>query len=162
MGKASIGSAKLVNRAVVCLILKCGSGGVCRLAQSLGYRRLFVREFVVQALDHLKNLVIMAAADGALHQEEIVMLAERCSAWGLAEEDLESAIEFALSGNAKLQFPIDRFEQNQMLSDLIRMMAADGKLTEIEKRLFALAAAKMGIEKVELEALIDQLVGKIT
>lgn len=116
----------------------------------------------MQALDHLKNLVIMAAADGSLQQQEIVMLAERCAAWGLAEEDLEKAINFALSGNAKLQFPIDRFEQNQMLSDLIRMMAADGKLTEIEKRLFALAAAKMGIEKVELDALIDQLVGKIS
>ena len=116
----------------------------------------------MQPIDHLKNLVIMAAADGALQQQEIVMLVERCPAWGLAEGDLEKAIEFALSGEAKLRFPIDRFEQNQMLSDLIRMMAADGKLTEIEKRLFALAAAKMGIEKVELDALIDQLVGRIS
>lgn len=114
----------------------------------------------MQHLDHLKNLVIMAAADGSLTEQEIALLVDRCAALGLVEEDLEKAIAFALSGDAKLKFPIDRAEQNQMLADLMRMMAADGKLTEVEKRLFALAAAKMGIEKVELELLIDQLVGK--
>jgi uncharacterized tellurite resistance protein B-like protein len=119
-----------------------------------------VMEIPVQRLDHLKNLVIMAAADGALTEQEIALLVDRCADLGLAEEDLEKAIDFALGGGAKLQFPIDRFEQDQMLRDLIRMMAADGKLSEVEKRLFALAAAKMGIEKEELDGLIDQLVGK--
>ena len=114
----------------------------------------------MQHLDHLKNLVIMAAADGSLTEQEIALLVDRCGALGLEEEDLEKAIAFALSGEAKLTFPVDRTEQNQMLADLMRMMAADGKLSEIEKRLFALAAAKMGIEKVELDALIDQLVGR--
>ena len=47
-----------------------------------------------------------------------------------------------------------------MLADLMKIMAADGKLSEVEKRLFALAAAKMHIEKDELEKLIDRLVGK--
>ena len=85
---------------------------------------------------------------------------DRCAELGLKEEDLEKAIAFALSGEAKLTFPVDRAEQNMMLADLIRMMAADGKLSEVEKRLFALAAARMGIERVELDALIDQLVRK--
>lgn len=111
-------------------------------------------------LDHLKNLVIMAAADGNLTEQEIALLVDRCAALGLEEEDLEKAIAFALSGQATLKFPVDRAEQNQMLADLMRMMAADGRLSEVEKRLFALAAAKMGIERVELEAIIDQLVGK--
>jgi uncharacterized tellurite resistance protein B-like protein len=113
----------------------------------------------VRQLDHLKNLVIMAAADGHLTEQEIALLVDRCAILGLNEEDLEKAIAFALSGGAKLIFPIDRAEQNAMLSDLIRMMAADGRLSEIEKRLFAIAAAKMGIERSELEMLIDQLVG---
>ncbi len=110
-------------------------------------------------LDHLKNLVIMAAADGSLSEQEIALLVDRCAALGLEEEDLEKAIAFALSGEATLKFPVDREEQNQMLADLMRMMAADGKLDEVEKRLFALAAAKMGIDKAELGALIDRLVG---
>lgn len=112
----------------------------------------------MQQLDHLKNLVIMAAADGSLAEEEISLLVDRCSELGLEEEDLEKAIAFALSGQAKLRFPVDRKEQDQMLTDLMRMMAADGVLTEVEKRLFALAAAKMGIKKTELEELIDRLI----
>lgn len=114
----------------------------------------------MEQLDHLKNLVIMAAADGTLTEQEIALLVDRASALGLDEEDLEKAIAYALSGEAKLKFPIDRNEQNAMLADLMKMMAADGELQEIEKRLFALAAAKMGIAKDDLEKLIDELVDR--
>lgn len=112
----------------------------------------------MQQLDQLKNLVIMAAADGSLAEEEISLLVDRCAELGLSEEALEKAIAFALSGEAKLRFPVDRQQQDQMLTDLMRMMAADGVLTEVEKRLFALAAAKMGINKDDLEKLIDRLI----
>lgn len=114
----------------------------------------------MNALDHLKNLVIMAAADGSLSEHEIALLIDRCGHLGLHEEDLEKAIAFALSDGAKLRLPVDRSEQNAMLSELMRMMAADGQLLEVEKRLFALAAAKMGIEKRDLDSLIDNLVDK--
>ena len=114
----------------------------------------------MQCLDHLKNLVVMAAADGSLTEQEISLLIDRCSELGLSTEDLEKAISFALGGSAKLRFPVDRLEQNQMLSDLVRMMAADGQLSEVEKRLFALAAAKMGIERADLDEIIDRLVKK--
>ncbi len=123
--------------------------------------KIFEQESSLQQLDHLKNLVIMAAADNALSEQEIALLIDRCAELGLAEEDLEKAIAFALSNEAKMKFPVDRTEQNRMLSDLIRMMAADGQLSEIEKRLFALAAAKMGIEKETLDELIDKLVGGV-
>jgi uncharacterized tellurite resistance protein B-like protein len=59
-----------------------------------------------------------------------------------------------------LKLPKAKEEQLAMLADLMKIMAADGKLSEVEKRLFALAAAKMGIDKQELESLIDTLVGK--
>lgn len=112
----------------------------------------------MEPLDHLKNLVIMAAADGSLSEQEIALLIDRCGHLGLQEEDLEKAIAFALSGNAKLRLPSEPDEQKKMLTDLMRMMAADGQLLEVEKRLFALAAAKMGIEKLDLETIIDNLV----
>ncbi|MGN6134472.1 MAG: TerB family tellurite resistance protein [Aureliella sp.] len=114
----------------------------------------------MNALDHLKNMVIMAAADGSLSEHEIALLIDRCGRLGLQEEDLEKAIAFALGEGAKLRLPVDRSEQDTMLGELIRMMAADGQLLEVEKRLFALAAAKMGIEKRDLDALIDALVDK--
>jgi hypothetical protein len=39
-------------------------------------------------------------------------------------------------------------------------MAADGDLDEIEKRLFAVAAAKMNVQQDHLDQLITKLVGK--
>lgn len=111
-------------------------------------------------LDHLKNLVIMASADGSLSEREIALLVDRCSDLGLEEADLGRAVQFALSENASLKLPTDRKDQLEMLSDLIRVMAADGQLSEVEKRLFALAAAKMNVARGELDGLIDKLVGK--
>lgn len=111
-------------------------------------------------LDHLKNLVIMAAADGSLSEREIALLIDRCSDLGLEEADLGRAVQFALSENASLKLPTDRRDQLEMLSDLIRVMAADGQLSEVEKRLFALAAAKMNVARGELDGLIDKLVGR--
>ena len=115
----------------------------------------------MQHLDHLKNLVIMASADGSLSEREIALLVDRCGEMGLDEADLGRAVSYALSDEAALKLPTGKKEQVAMLSDLIRIMAADGSLSEVEKRLFALAAAKMGIERVELDDLIDKLVGKV-
>jgi uncharacterized tellurite resistance protein B-like protein len=114
----------------------------------------------MQHLDQLKNLVIMAAADGALTEREIALLVDRCAELGLGELDLEKAVSFALSEGAALKLPTVHAEKIEMLSDLMRIMAADGTLSEMEKRLFAIAAAKMQIDREDIEKLIDRLVGK--
>jgi uncharacterized tellurite resistance protein B-like protein len=113
----------------------------------------------MKQLDHLKNLVIMASADGSLTEREIALLVDRCEQLGLGESDMVKAIEFALSSQAVMKLPTDHKEQIAMLSDLIRVMAADGSLSDVEKRLFSLAAAKMEIDRDEIEDLIDRLVG---
>ena len=113
----------------------------------------------MKQLDHLKNLVIMASADGSLTEREIALLVDRCAELGLGEKDMEKALEFALSSQAVMKLPTDHAEQIAMLSDLIRVMAADGNLSDVEKRLFSLAAAKMEIDRDEIEELIDNLVG---
>lgn len=109
-------------------------------------------------LDHLKNLLVMAVADGSFSEEEIAFLSDRCVAWGLSEDEFREALILALHDDAALQLPTQADAQEALLSDLIRTMAADGTLHESEKRLFALAAVKMGIEAERLDALIDRVV----
>ena len=101
----------------------------------------------------------MASADGALTEREIDWLVDRCSELGLDEADLGTALEFAISDHATMKLPKVREEQMQLLSDLVKIMAADGQLDEIEKRLFAVAAAKMNVQQKELDELITKLVG---
>ncbi|TWT93331.1 TerB family tellurite resistance protein [Stieleria varia] len=103
----------------------------------------------------LRNLVVMALADGSIGEREVNLVAERCHELGLGESDLQKAMEFGLGDDAALELPVNVDERNELMQDLIRMMAADGHLDESEKRLFALAAVKMNISTAELEQLID-------
>ena len=103
----------------------------------------------------LQNLIVMALADGSLGEREVNLVADRCAELGLDEYDLQKAVEFGLGDDAALDLPSQRAEQVELMLDLIRMMAADGHLDEGEKRLFALAAAKMSMDVSEVDELID-------
>ncbi|MEL6109830.1 MAG: TerB family tellurite resistance protein [Planctomycetota bacterium] len=104
---------------------------------------------------HLRNLVVMAFADGELGESEVTLLAERCQELGLGESDLNHAIRFGLGDDAALELPAEGEQRTELMADLIRMMAVDGVLAESEKRLFALAAAKMEMSSEDLNRLID-------
>ena len=108
----------------------------------------------------LRNLVVMAFADGSLGEREVNLVADRCAQLGLDEYDLQQAIQFGLGDEAALEIPDDRVDCESLLRDLIRMMAADGTLEEGEKRLFALAAAKMSMTAADVERLIDETLEK--
>ncbi|KAA5546231.1 TerB family tellurite resistance protein [Roseiconus nitratireducens] len=107
----------------------------------------------------LRNLVVMAMADGSIGQREVTLVAQRCHELGLGEADLQDALRYGLDDAAALDLPTDLHERQVLMTDLIRMMAADGKLDETEKRLFALAAAKMKLPADQLNRLIDQTLG---
>lgn len=104
----------------------------------------------------LRNIVVMAFADGSLGEREVNLVADRCAELGLDEYDLQHAIKSGLSDQAALEVPPDQADREELICDLIRMMAADGHLDESEKRLFALAAAKMSISPTDIQRLIDE------
>jgi uncharacterized membrane protein YebE (DUF533 family) len=104
----------------------------------------------------LRNIVVMAVADGSLNEREVNLIADRCLELGLDEFDLQKAIEHSLAEEAALELPHDAAERRTLMHDLIHMMAADGRLEESEKRLFALAAARMDMSVESVEQLIDE------
>jgi uncharacterized tellurite resistance protein B-like protein len=107
-------------------------------------------------LRQLRNLVVMAMADGSIGEREVAFVAERCHELGLGEAELTHAIRYGLGDEAALELPSDPAERDALMIDLVRMMAADGVLEESEKRLFALAAAKMEMSSEHLNALLDK------
>jgi uncharacterized tellurite resistance protein B-like protein len=104
----------------------------------------------------LRNLVVMAMADGSIGEREVNLVADRCDELGLNATDLQDAIEFGLSDDAALELPPDKGSREELMRELIRMMAADGRLDEGEKRLFALAAVKMDLSSGDLDRLIAE------
>jgi hypothetical protein len=110
--------------------------------------------------EQLQNLLIMALADGSLGEREVNFVTDRCSQLGLGEEELRDAIRYAMEENPAISLPTEAAEQDSLLSDLLRMMAADGDLAESEKRLFALAAAKLGYDTARMDSLLGRLLSK--
>lgn len=108
----------------------------------------------------LRNLVVMALADGSIGEREVNLVAQRCFELGLGEADLQNAMEFGLGDDAALELPSDPAARESLMRDLIRMMAADGILDESEKRLFALAAVKMDLAPETLDQLINSTLGQ--
>lgn len=107
---------------------------------------------------HLRNIVVMALADGSIGQREVERVADRCVELGLGQADLQSALAFGLGDDAALELPAAQSAREALLADLISVMAADGHLAESEKRLFALAAARMNIVGERLDQIITSVV----
>ena len=120
------------------------------------YHHGMSNEELAKRRQQLRNLVVMAFADGSLGEREVNLVADRCAELGLDEYDLRKAVEFGLGDDAAIELPADSDDRVDLMRDLVRMMAADGRLEENEKRLFALAAVKMSMTAADVEKLIDE------
>lgn len=105
------------------------------------------------------NLLSVATADGRLTEREILFLSQRAHDWGLSDHQFAIAVNRSLEHPGKLQIPRRREERADLLRDMLRIMASDGKLLDVEKQLFAVVAARMKFGAAEIDAIIDELVG---
>ena len=108
----------------------------------------------------LRNLLVMASADGSISQGEMALLADRCTQWGVTDDEFADMLDAAAGGNADLHIPADASDREKLLRELVHMMAADGRLEDREKHLFAAAAAIMKISPDRLNDIIDQALGE--
>ena len=107
--------------------------------------------------EKFKNLLTMAAADGKLTEREIEFLSNRALQWGLTDHQFTEAVNNALEHQGEVAIPRSRAERLELLRDMIRMMAADGQLADVEKQLFATVAAVMKMRSDDLDQMIDEL-----
>lgn len=114
----------------------------------------------MKSAERIRNLMVMALADGNLTEREVQYLTERCRQLGLSASELRAAVDFALQAGAEVKLTSDPAEADSLLGDLLRMMAADGALADDEKQLFAICAVKLGFDSAGIDALIDRLVEK--
>jgi uncharacterized tellurite resistance protein B-like protein len=104
----------------------------------------------------VRNLMLMAAADGQMTQRELELLADRCDLWGIDQDDFSEIIAEALADPSQLTIPSSRSAREELLSELLHMMAADGKLSDAEKNLFAIFAVAMDLSQDEIQQIIDR------
>jgi DnaJ-domain-containing protein 1 len=110
--------------------------------------------------ENLRHLVAMAAADGRVAISELRFLGDRAVSWGITDDEFEAVLDDANRGDVELQIPADPADRRRLLLDLVRMMAADGKLHSHEKSLFAVIASTMDITDTALNEIIDEAISE--
>lgn len=110
----------------------------------------------------LRNLLVMALADGTLGERETQFVTDRCHQMGLGEQELRDAIRYALDDHAQMQLPAnlvasDPVAAESLLTELFQLMAIDQRWEGNEKRLFASCAARLGFNSQSVDRLLCRL-----
>ncbi len=105
-----------------------------------------------------QNLVNMASVDGKFTDEEIGFLVSRAERWGVHNDDFESILVGIREEGATLELPESYADRKKLLEEMIRTMAADGDLADLEKNLLATASAHMDFSTEEFMKILDGVI----
>jgi len=106
------------------------------------------------------NLVNLAAVDNKFTDEEIEFLARRANEWNISNDEFETAIAGITEGTLEVTIP-DGYEARVMLlKEMIRLMAVDGDIAEMEKRLCAHASGRMDLTTQQFGQILDEVIAE--
>jgi len=105
-------------------------------------------------LSHLKNLMIIALADGVLDPMEKEFIIEKASMLGIEEKELKEMLKEALNFNPKtIQTSVRKEEQ---MADAILMAVLDGHLHENEQKILHELGTALGFSKDYVDEIIQK------
>jgi tellurite resistance protein len=110
--------------------------------------------------DFLSILIFMAGSDGKFSDDEVRRLLTFADRSGLSAKDVEQALADAADPTYPSPKPETREEAERLLTELLKIMAADGELHDMEKLIFSDLAARLGFDHDELKVLIDRALKK--
>ncbi len=111
-------------------------------------------------IDLFRNLVNLAAIDKKFTDEEIQFLAQRAEQWNIPADEFETAIVGISSGEIEVKIP-DSFEDRVvMLKEMIRLMAVDGEMAEMEKEMCAYASGRMKFSIQQFAQILDEVISE--
>ncbi len=79
---------------------------------------------------HLKNLIVIALADGKMDEIEKEFLLEKSLIFGFTREEIDQTISRA--ENIKIEIQNNRDDKEEQLADAVLMAIIDGKIHEKE------------------------------
>ena len=114
----------------------------------------------MERVELFHNLVNLAAVDGKFTDEEVRFLAARAERWNISADEFETAMAGLTTGEIQVKIPEDNVARIELMKEMIRLMAIDGELAETEKRLCALASAKMDFTGPQFDKILDSVIGE--
>lgn len=111
-------------------------------------------------LELFHSLVNLAAADNKFTGEEVQFLAQRAERWNISSDEFETAIAGISTGELEVKIPEPYEDRVTMLKEMIRLIAVDGELAEMEKRLCAYASGKMDFTSQQFSQILDEVIAE--
>ena len=103
------------------------------------------------------NLVNLAAADQKFAEEEIQFLVAHAERHNIPNEEFLTAIHGIEQGAVEIVLPESHEDRVTLLTEMIKLMAVDGEVAEMEKRICAQASAKMDFTSTQFSELLDKV-----
>ncbi len=112
-----------------------------------------------EKLSHLRNLIVLAMADGKVEKAELAAIAAMCSREGLTEKDFNKCIDDPKS--IDFVVPSDDYVKLQHLRDMVLLMMCDGNINDEEMKVCKAAADALGFKTEIIDALIKDIIDEI-
>lgn len=106
------------------------------------------------------SLVNLAASDGKFAEAEIRFLADRAERWDIPKGEFETALAGISEGNFEVKVPEDYDERVEVMKEMLRLVASDGELADMEKHICSLAAGKMDFSSHEFEKILQDVINE--
>ena len=103
-------------------------------------------------LGQIKNLIMLALADGKATESELALIASIASREELSQEDLDNLIEHP--EEVKIELPEDDDQKLRYLEDMIGLMMIDGELNDQELAICKIYAIALGYESTTVEKMV--------
>ncbi|MDB4670989.1 hypothetical protein OAF34_02540 [Pirellulaceae bacterium] len=117
----------------------------------------FLRVTQVSKVVLFNNLVLLASSDGKFSEEEVLFLVNKAEAWDISADEVECALAGASTGEGEIVLPVEANDKRELLAEMVRLMAVDGNLSEVEKRLCATASAAMDFSVGEFDEILQSV-----
>ena len=103
-------------------------------------------------LGQIKNLIMLALADGKATESELALIASIASREEITQEELDNLIDHP--DKIKISLPEDDDQKLRYLEDMIALMMIDGDLNDQEMAMCKLYAITLGFESDTVEKMI--------
>ncbi|WP_234110770.1 MULTISPECIES: hypothetical protein [Chryseobacterium] len=109
-----------------------------------------------QLKHHFINLYLIALSDGSFDKEELEVILKIASEKGISEEEFKEFITDPT--NVTMEIPEDFLSKIKLLYDFTRVILADGKIEDDEKKVFMRLCGNYNFDHEESEELFDWLI----
>lgn len=111
-------------------------------------------------LGQIKNLIMLALADGKVEESELAVIASIASRECLTQEELDNLIDNPDS--VHIELPKDEETKKRYLTDMVALMTIDGDMDDNELAMCKIYAISLGYDSSEVENMVINIAECLT